>query len=239
MLGNTLEGEAVDCPCRRRVLGRWSALAISPLANLLFNCREVGCGSKEWRREPPWLYQSVRWEQLFAELVRITWTSQAVKLRVTDYLKVRSSEFPGKFPAMAYPSLWNNDNSRERRLRVLPDSHCRLREVNGRVPEALQAKADTRWAAATQVHYNLDLQFNSQSLIIAMTPYPTIGGRAWPSIIFDDPAHEFVFSLWCNSTLGLLCHWWMCNKTQAGRGTTTVTSVYWGIPTLQFSDAID
>jgi len=25
--------------------------------------------------------------------------------------------------------------------------------------------------------------------------------------------------------LGLLCHWWMSNKTQEGRGTTTVTSI--------------
>ena len=58
-----------------------------------------------------------------------------------------------------------------------------------------------------------------------MTLDRTIGGRAWPSIVFEDPNHEFAFSLWCNSTLGLLCHWWMSNKTQEGRGTTTVTSI--------------
>ena len=58
-----------------------------------------------------------------------------------------------------------------------------------------------------------------------------IGGRAWPSVIFENPEHEYAFALWCNSTLGLLLHWWTANKTQSGRGTTTVTAIP-HIPTL-------
>ena len=58
-----------------------------------------------------------------------------------------------------------------------------------------------------------------------MTERPSIGGRAWPTIILADDVHEYAFSLWANSTLGLLCRWWMSNKTQAGRGTSTVTSI--------------
>jgi len=58
-----------------------------------------------------------------------------------------------------------------------------------------------------------------------MTPDRAIGGRAWPSVQFVDVDHEYAFALWCNSSLGLLCHWWMSNKTQEGRGTTTVTSI--------------
>jgi hypothetical protein len=64
-----------------------------------------------------------------------------------------------------------------------------------------------------------------------MTPERAIGGRAWPSVVFENPDHEYSFALWCNSTLGLLCHWWMANKTQEGRGTTTVTGIP-AIPTL-------
>ena len=117
-------------------------------------------------------------------------------------------------------------------MTVLPDSHCRIREVSGRVPKRLQERADARWATATRAHYNRDFQFNSQSLIVAMTERPSIGGRAWPSVVLEDRDHEFAFALWCNSTLGLLCHWWMSNKTQAGRGTTTVT----GIPKISTLD---
>ena len=64
-----------------------------------------------------------------------------------------------------------------------------------------------------------------------MTERPCIGGRAWPSVIFRNREHECAFALWCNSTLGLLMHWWMSNKTQSGRGTTTVTGIP-NIPTL-------
>ena len=64
-----------------------------------------------------------------------------------------------------------------------------------------------------------------------MTERKCIGGRAWPSVILHDPEHEYAFSLWCNSTLGLLLHWWVSNKTQAGRGTTTITGIP-NIPTL-------
>ena len=125
----------------------------------------------------------------------------------------------------AYPCLWNHDNNRERRLLVEPDSHCRIREVGGEVPQELQERADARWATAARAHYNRDLRFNSQSLTVAMTPERALGGRAWPTVVLHNPDHEYAFALWSNSTLGLLCHWWMSNKTQEGRGTTTVTSI--------------
>ena len=101
----------------------------------------------------------------------------------------------------------------------------------------LEAEDDLRqnalriWATATRAHYNRDLRFNSQSLIVAMTERKCVGGRAWPSVIFEDDEQEYAFALWCNSTLGLLMHWWTSNKTQSGRGTTTVTSIP-NIPTL-------
>ncbi len=135
------------------------------------------------------------------------------------------SVHPGMPPGAGYPALWNHDADRERTLVVTPDSHCQVRDIGGQIPQRLQERAAMRWATATRAHYNQDLQFNSQSLIVAMTERPCIGGRAWPSVIFDAPDHEFAFALWCNSTLGLLCHWWQSNKSQSGRGTTTVTSV--------------
>ena len=98
--------------------------------------------------------------------------------------------------------------------------------VADRVQEAqekLRQNALRIWATATRVHYNRDLQFNSQSLIVAMTERKCLGGRAWPSVIFEDDEQEYAFALWCNSTLGLLMHWWTSNKTQSGRGTTSVT----------------
>ena len=50
----------------------------------------------------------------------------------------------------------------------------------------LEAEDDLRqnalriWATATRAHYNRDLRFNSQSLIVAMTERKCIGGTPGP-----------------------------------------------------------
>ena len=106
--------------------------------------------------------------------------------------------------------------------------------VADRVQEAekgLLKDALSIWNTATRTHYSPDLRFNSQALIVAITERKCIGGRAWPSVIFENIEQEYAFALWCNSTMGLLLHWWTSNKTQSGRGTTGVTSIP-KIPTL-------
>ena len=139
---------------------------------------------------------------------------------------------PAVTPVPTYPMLWAHDAKRERRLVVEHDSEGRIKPPSGKVTKSdIKVKAKDIWNTATRAHYNRDLQFNSQSLIVAMTERRCIGGRAWPSIIFEEPRHEYAFALWCNSTLGLLMHWWVTNKTQSGRGTTTVTGIP-NIPTL-------
>ena len=129
-----------------------------------------------------------------------------------------------------YPVLWAHDATRERYLTLEPDSQGQIKSWKDDQP-SVDAKATLVWAAATRVHYNRDLRFNAQSHIVGMTERKSIGGRAWPSLILKDQRHEYAFSLWCNSTLGLLLHWWVSNKTDNGRGMTTLTSIP-NIPTL-------
>ena len=137
--------------------------------------------------------------------------------------------------APTYPLLYEHDARRERQLTVPPDTLGRLKTISGGVPESVRLKARDIWATATRAHYNADLRFNSQSLIVAMTPQPAIGGTAWPSVVFQDRSHEFAFALWGNSTLGLLAHWWRANKSQSGRGRMSIT----GIPELPILDVAD
>ena len=138
---------------------------------------------------------------------------------------------PGCPPGTAYPTLWKRNTKRARRLVVAPDSHCRIRTVGKKVPAFVRERAAKVWATAGRTHYNRDFQLNANSLAVAFTEQPAIGGRAWPTVLFEDPRHEYAFALWCNSTLGLMLHWWSSNKSQAGRGTTTVTGIQ-DFPTL-------
>jgi len=137
---------------------------------------------------------------------------------------------PPKSEAPTYPMLWAHDAKVERRLVVEIDSEGEVKNKASSQNE-IDAKAARIWASATRAHYNGDFRFNSQSLAVAMTNRKCIGGRAWPSVILQDSSREYAFSLWCNSTLGLLLHWWLSNKSQAGRGTVSVTAIP-NIPTL-------
>jgi len=101
------------------------------------------------------------------------------------------------------------------------------------INKVIQERAAKIWSTASHVHFNYDFRFNSQSTAACYTADKTIGGRAWPSIIFNEPAHEKVFALWANCTLGLASYWWHANKTQSGRGTITLTSIP-GLPVYDF-----
>lgn len=225
LLGETFQGEALDCPLPLN--GAWQMVGIKDIT--------LGQTAHQIANGRLWIEGMPARNATDIPVARIADVIQRIGPHDLDITgaQIKSDglpqgpfeRIPGVPDGAAYPCLWNHDTSRERRLVVEPDSHCRVREINGATPNNLLERAESRWEARARAHYNRDLRFNSQSLIVAMTEQPSIGGRAWPTVVFDDPIHEFAFALWSNSTLGLLCHWWMSNKSQEGRGTSTVTSI--------------
>ena len=118
-------------------------------------------------------------------------------------------------PTATYPALWNHDAEKETRLVCTPDSQLQVRP-------GMESKATQVWATASRIHLNLDFRFNSQPLAAAFTEQGSIGGRAWPNVISEDKRFDYVFAIWSNAMLGLLCYWWHSNRQQAGRGITTI-----------------
>ena len=129
-------------------------------------------------------------------------------------------------PTATYPSLWNHDAQNETRIVCSPDSQLLVRQ-------GMETKAAAVWATASRAHLNLDFRFNSQPLTAAFTEHASVGGRAWPNVIFDDKRFDYAFVVWSNSTLGLLSFWWHSNRQVAGRGTTTISALE-SLPTLDF-----
>ena len=126
---------------------------------------------------------------------------------------IRSGEVP------TYPMLWAHSAERERMFVVLPDSCGDPRPDD-------EARAVERWnSTASRLHANLDFRLNSQSLAMCVTPDKCLGGTAWPNIVPGDEFHEVPLLLWCNSTLGLLMHWWKGTRQQAGRARITITAI--------------
>ena len=134
-------------------------------------------------------------------------------------------------PTATYPSLWNHEESKETFMVCLSDSSLRVRQ-------GMETKAAELWATASRSHISRGFRFNSQALAAAFTDQETIGGRAWPSVNFEDKRRDFSFALWGNCTLGMLCYWWHSNLQVAGRGDITVRSAE-TLPVLDFRTLTD
>ena len=134
-------------------------------------------------------------------------------------------------PTATYPALWSHNAKNETRMVCEVDSQLVVRQ-------GMEGKAQTLWETSSRSHLNLDFRFNSQPLGVAFTERESIGGRAWPTVKFEDRRFDHVFSVWSNSTFGFLMHWWHSNRQHAGRGTTTSRAAE-SLPVLDFRTLSD
>ena len=118
-------------------------------------------------------------------------------------------------PTSTYPSLWNHDAKKETKLVCMPDSQLQVRQ-------GMESKAAVVWATASNAHINRDFTFGSQPLAVAYTVRESIGGRVWPNVIFGDKRFDYAFSVWGNSTLGLLSYWWHSSRQQSSKASMTI-----------------
>ena len=82
-----------------------------------------------------------------------------------------------------------------------------------------------------RVHFNVDMRFNANSLGVLFTEKPTIGISSLPNVVLKKQIYDYVWTLWGNSTLGLLLHWAHSSKQQPGRGRGSRTALL-QMPTL-------
>ena len=124
-----------------------------------------------------------------------------------------------------YPVLWNHDATRERQFIVEPDR-------DGRIRPGCRERANELWKDASNLHFNVDFQINSQSLSACMTAKPTLGGRAWPNFHALDSRWAKPICLWMNTTLGLISFWWRGTRQQEGRAIISISR----LPSLPILD---
>ena len=133
-----------------------------------------------------------------------------------------------------YPCLWHVDSrsDNQRAMLVPPDAHAHPR------PNSAE-KIQRIMRLNGRVHYNVELRFTANALTVMFTEQDAIGVNKLPNVFFDNKTHEYAWTLWCNSTFGLLCHWYQSGKQQPGRGVLS-RATFNAMPTLdvrQLSDA--
>ena len=209
MIGDELAGESMTAPVQTDGTS-WGAVRLSDLS--LAQTAYALAQSKLWLPGSP-----------SALDVEVAPLNKLAKLGLVDR-DITGPRPRGPFdkiaptPTATYPSLWNHDAKNETRMVCEPDSQLRVRP-------GMEGKAAVAWATASRCHVNRDFRFNSQPLAVAFTEREGIGGRAWPSVGFIDDRFDYAFTLWSNSTLGLLLYWWHSNRQHSGRGTTTIRNV--------------
>ena len=209
MIGDELAGERMTAPYQTDGAS-WGAVRISDLS-LAQTAYALSC-SELWLPGSP-----------LAVGLKVTQLADGGKLGMV-HRDIIGSLPRGPFdktvsnPNSTYPSLWNHTADNETYVVCQPDSQLIVRQ-------GMEEKAALVWATASRSHLNLDFRFNSQPLGVAFTDRESIGGRAWPNVIFDDKRFDSAFTIWSNCTLGLLMHWWHSNRQHAGRGTTTIRAV--------------
>ncbi len=131
-------------------------------------------------------------------------------------------------PTDTYPTLWNHHCEEERKLLCKPDGKLIARP-------RMEDKANQVWHQfAGRCHLTVDFGLASQSIAVAFTKEQTIGGRAWPNVNFPkNKDWDYAFSIWMNSTLGLLSWWWHASRQQPGRACISVTAST-TLPVLDF-----
>ena len=134
-------------------------------------------------------------------------------------------------PTSTYPSLWNHDAKKETRMICAPDSQLEVRPN-------MEQKAAAVWATASRGHINLDFTFGSQALAVAFTDRESVGGRVWPNVAFNHSRFDYTFSVWGNSTLGLLSYWWHSSRQQSSKASVTIRTAE-TLPVLDFRTLSD
>ncbi len=211
-VGEEILGYMLDCPLP---LGEgWPATRVRSMA-LLQSAHRLKAGKLE-----------LPMQELKETVVKIP------MCRVGDLATLGLAEVRGVFrkeegyqpDSDGYPCIWNANSEVQRSMTVLPDSRAIP------FPNA-ETGVQKRIQRSSRAHYNMALRFNSNSVAALFTKNLSIGPTLITNVAFKNPRHEIPWTLWCNSTLGLLCHWLHSGKQNAGRGKLRLTALG-NLPTL-------
>ena len=210
-VGDEIVGSALNCPLEKM----WSTSRIKELA-LIQSTYHLANG-QVWfpgQRDPLEIPMSS-----VGEVATIGFNHRTIKDPSWGAFEIEM----GCSDTDLYPALWHLNAENQRAIVVQPDCH-------GLIRSNFWDKAQEILERSGRVHHNLDLRFNANSLLVLFTEKPAIG-IGLPNVVFENLLHDYVFSLWGNSTLGLLCHWMHCNKQHAGRGRVSLVALE-SMPTL-------
>ena len=218
-VGNELLGNMLDCPLPRGE--GWIATRVKSMA-LLQSARRLKKGKLELPLQE--LQEKVT-------EIPICQVGDIATLGLAEVRRVFRKEEGYQPNDEGYPCLWNAQSEVQRSMLVLPDSRA---IPLPKAEIAVQKRVDQN----SRTHYNMVPRFTACSNIVLFTEQPAIGPTLITNVAFENPRHEIPWTLWCNSTLGIFCHWMHSGKQTAGRGKLRLTTLR-SMPTLDVRELSD
>ena len=133
-----------------------------------------------------------------------------------------------------YDALWQLKNiTPQRSMQVVPDYKAKMKPTHVEKASRILREHNSR------THYHMYLQFNANSVVAHWTETPSLGVGSFTNVKLQDARYDAAWTLWTNSTFGMLCHWATAGKQQAARGMLYLTTLQ-NVPTLdvrKLSDA--
>ena len=200
-VGSTNSGQMLDCPINGEVA--WIATRARSMA-LLQTAHRI----RDGKLHLPMSREAVSIHICQVKDIATVGSADSFREKDGPFIMVEGCE-PN---ADGYDALWKVNAPLQRAIVAEPDYTAIPRSNdNAMVKRVLDCYSKT--------HYHINLTFGANSVISSFTEKPSIGVRSMINVSLKDPRHEVTWTLWCNSTLGLLCHWLHCGKQQMGRGT--------------------
>ena len=132
-----------------------------------------------------------------------------------------------------YDALWQLKYiTPQRSMQVVPDYKAQIKPQNVEKAHRILREQNSR------THYHMELRFNANSVLAHWTEAPALGVSCVTNVKLENPRYDVAWTLWTNSTLGMLCHWTMASKQHPGRGRLTLTTLP-NVPTLDVRQLSD
>ena len=116
-----------------------------------------------------------------------------------------------------YPALWKVDRITQRAMSTSVNA-------NARIQPGKEQEASRILGRNSRTHYHMHLGFTANSQLASFTEVPSIGASTLGNVCLHESKHEAAWTLWTNSTFGMMCHWMHAGKQNPGRGKLTWSS---------------
>lgn len=127
--------------------------------------------------------------------------------------------------------LWQTQAETQRAIVSKPDYKAKAKPAKIKNANKIRQRI-------SRAHYHINLGYSANSMLATWTEQPSLGVSSMTNARFDNPLHEAMWTLWANSSFGLLLHWMLAGKQQGGRGKTSLGALEF-LPTLDVSQLDD